>query len=256
MALPTVERQTIDSVAVHMRTVENEHFQFLRRHQGQTVTDTVFQDCAFDEGAILEPDWDNPSLELRPLIQNCVFRNCRITHPELQGAIIEDVCVDGTKGGLGGTQLPTFFRGNAYKHVVLRGRIVPTEIVGKLFPSLWLSVSERKRLCREWDSANATYYETVDWALDITHASYAELSISGIPTRLIRRDTETSAVVTLESAQEGGWRDLSVGFYDVILQELTEDKYPDVLLLACPRSKNFAEQMEHLRLLRGAGVAQ
>ena len=67
-----------------------------------------------------------------------------------------------------------------------------------MFPPLGLSKDEQRRIEAEWDEANAAYYKTVDWALDITEARYAALAISGVPAKLIRRNPEKTGVVTRE----------------------------------------------------------
>lgn len=161
--------------------------------------------------------------------------------------------VETTRAGKG----PLFLRGNAYLHVALRGRIAPTEIRGKMLPPLDLPKDERKRIMAEWDTANAAYYENVDWALDITQASYAALSITGVPARLIRRNAENTAVVTRQCALDGKWRNLEYnhGLFQITIWMLLEDGYDDDVLIACPRSKRYKEDIEDLQMLRDAGVA-
>jgi len=108
-----------------------------------------------------------------------------------------------------------------------------------------------------WDQANAAFYATVDWAIDITEATYGSLSISGVPTRLIRRKPENTAVVTRQAALEGKWKDLTMkrGLFNVVIAWFLEDGYDDVLLIACPKSKRYEDDLADLSILRDAGVA-
>jgi hypothetical protein len=171
----------------------------------------------------------------------------------MEGAIIEDVVVENTKAGRG----PIFLRGNAYKHVVFRGKIGHTEIRGKMFPSTFLSAKKQEEIKCIWDDANAEFYKTVDWAIDIRDASFGSFSISGIPSHLVRRDPKTSVVVTREQAILGEWRNLpwAHGVYEITLGMLIDDGYSDVVLIACKRSRRFKDDLLDLQLLRDAGIA-
>lgn len=223
------------------------------RHNRQVIADLSLENCTFEGWAGLMPDWSNPDPALRPTLRNITLRNTNAYSAFLAGAIIEDVNVHTTKAGKG----PLFLRGNAYRHVTLTGRIGRTEIRGKMFPSLNLRNSDQERIIGEWDKANAIFYQTVDWALDITHASYGSLTISGIPARLIRRNPENTAGVSREQAIAGKWRDLPYkrGVFKIVISWLLNDGYEDVLLIACPESKRFKDDLADLHLLREARIA-
>jgi hypothetical protein len=223
-------------------------------HNRQLIADYVLENCTFDSWAGLTPNWSNPDPSLRPTIRNVTLRNTNAYSAYLEGVIIEDVTVDTTKAG----KAPLFLRGNAYRHVTLKGRIGRTEIRGKMFPSLDLPKEDQDRIKTEWDRANAAYYETVDWALDITQATYGSLSISGVPAKLIRRNPENTAVVTRDRALGGQWRNLpsGSGLFNVVISWFIDDGYDDVVLIACPRSKRFKDDLDDLQLLRESGVAE
>jgi hypothetical protein len=187
------------------------------------------------------------------MIRNITLRKTNAYDTNLQGANVEDVTVETTKAG----KAPLFLRGNAYRHVVLTGRIGPVEIRGKVFPPLALSDNEQERIMTEWDKANAAYYQNVDWALDITQASDASLSISGVPAMLIRRNPENTAVVTRERALGWKWQEtpFNRGLFGEVIYALLRDGYDDVVLIVCPRSKRYQDDLEDLQTLRDAGVA-
>jgi hypothetical protein len=228
------------------RTFDAPHY-----HDRQVIADLRLDRCTF-EGAGLTPDWAKPQPLRRPTLRNLVLRDTKAYHGYLEGAIIEDVTVENTEAG----KSPLFLRGNAYRHVTLKGRIAPLEIRGKVFPGYPRPEAEA-RVTSVWDQANAAYYETVDWAIDITEATYAALSISGVPTRLIRRNPENTAVVTRQTALQGKWKDLAMkrGLLNVVISWFVDDGYEDVLLIACPKSKRYEDDLADLAILRDAGVA-
>lgn len=237
-----------------MQQISDRFFLDGPKHDRQLIADYVLENCTFDGWVGLTPNWSNPDPSLRPTIRNVTLRNTNAYSAYLEGVIIEDVTVDTTQAG----KAPLFLRGNAYRHVTLKGRIGPTEIRGKMFPSLNLPREEQERVKTEWDRVNAVYYETVDWALDITEAVYGSLSISGVPARLIRRNPENSAVVTRERALAGKWRNIAWkrGVFETAISWLIEEGYDDTVLIACPRSKRYKDDLADLKLLRDLGVAE
>jgi hypothetical protein len=201
-----------------MKLIRDQEFHNGPRHNRQLIADYILENCTFESWAGLMPDWSNPAPDLRPTIRNVTLRNTNAYNAYLEGAIIEDVTVETTKAGRG----PIFLRGNAYRHVTLKGKIGRTEIRGKMFPSTFLPREYQEQIQVDWDVANAEFYRTVDWALDITQASYGSLSISGIPAHLIRRNRENTAVVTRERAADGQWRQLpwKRGIFQIVISGL------------------------------------
>lgn len=110
---------------------------------------------------------------------------------------------------------------------------------------------------RRFDEANAAYYATVDWALDIAEAEFIEAEIQGVPARLIRRDPESQVVVTHEKALEGKWRriDLAGTYWATSIEFLLNRGDPDVVLVAPKRARDYRRLLDGLKKLRDAGVA-
>jgi hypothetical protein len=237
-----------------MKVIRNRVFEKRYEHNRQVIEGYELEGCTFDGWAGIRPDWDNPDPQLRATIRNVTLRNTKAYGFQLSGAIIEDVVVETTKGG----KSPFFLRGNVYRHVTLKGRIAWTSIRGQVNPPLEMPEEERQRIIVEWDKANAEYYKTVDWALDITQADYGSLDIDGVPTRLVRRNPQNTGVVTRKRALEGKWRKVvwSNGVFHFVISDLLRDGYEDALLIACPRSKNYKDQLEDLQTLRDMGVAE
>src|SRR5262245_1841819 len=120
------------------------------RHNRQLFADYALDNCTFG-GAGLQPDWSNPNPSRRPTIRNVTLRNTIVLNAFLEGAIVENVTVDTTKAG----RVPLFLRGNAYQHVILKGRVGHTQIWGKMFPPLHFTDEKRERIEADWDKANA-----------------------------------------------------------------------------------------------------
>jgi hypothetical protein len=226
-----------------MRVFDNATFSKVLDHDGQTFDDLEFTRCTFRSSGLITR---SRNLSRRPLIRNVRLSDCIVHSSYLDGAIIEDVSVH----NLQRRHSPLFLRANAYRHVTLTGKISAVEIRGKL------GVMDQSH-DDEWDRANSRYYRNVDWSLDISDARFASFSISGIPTRLIKRDPETTGVVTRERALEGKWRHLAYnsGLFHIVISQLIKEGYDDCLLIACRGSSKFSERMEDLEMLRNNGIA-
>jgi hypothetical protein len=235
-----------------MRVIRNQVFTKGFRHNRQVIQNLRLEGCTFDGSAGFMPDWKRPDPKKRATIRNVTLKDMNALSAFLQGAIVEDVTVDTTKAG----KHPLFLRGNVYKHVTLLGRIGFLEIRGKIGPPDGWPEEDQRRVNEEWDRANAEYYKGVDWAIDIRGASFGSLSISGVPTRLIRRDRKTTAVVTRKRALERKWQEIPLGAFYFNISWFLDDGYDDVVLIACPRSKNYAGDLEDLAALRKIGVAK
>lgn len=186
----------------------------------------------------------------RAMVQRMTFRDCTyIEAGGIDSAMVEDMVVENlkTKGLLQAWAM-------AFKHVTLRGPVGRIMIVNRPAPTMDLTTVK----LQAWEDANAEYYNSVDWALDISNAEFLECDIRGIPSRLIRRDPDTQIVVTRQKALQGKWRELDLsgtywaGWIDLFLS--TEDE--DVVLVAPKQARDFKRQRDGLHLLRDAGVAE
>lgn len=229
-----------------MQVISGTEIEGILDHERQSFCDFEFNRCTFAHAGIIVRDESCEEPAKRATVRNIRINDCRAADATLDGAIIENVTVHNLQRG----RAPIFLRANAYKHVTLSGKIAVVEIRGKLgvMDDSWDGL---------WDDANARFYEPVDWALDISEARFASLSISGVPSRLIRRDHDTTAVVTREKAIEGEWRKLAYnsGLFSIVISTLVHEGYDDTLLIACSGSSRFKDQMEDLNMLRQEGIA-
>jgi hypothetical protein len=185
---------------------------------------------------------------MRSTVRNVKLVQCEQRGCALEAAIVEDVLVDGFKtNGLFQTW------GAVFKHVIFRGAIGRIMISPAVASGRATSTQQRA-----FDEANAAYYASIDWAVDISEAEFEEVDIRRVPARLIRRDPATQAVITREKAMEGRWRTLDLaktdwaGWIDLFLK----DGDPDVVLVAPKRHRKYRDLLDGLKMLRDAGVAQ
>ncbi len=218
---------------------------FQDRESARVFADLEFRRCRFAGSfiSVTRYPWFRSTVRNVRLIR-CVASVCTV-----YAAIVEDVLVD-TLSVEG-----TFFtRGAVFKHVTLKGKIGPLLIDPLVSPG-----SAEPGQQEAFDEANRAYYESVDWALDISEAEFVDVGINGVPARLIRRDPLTQVVVTREKALEGRWRqlDLSKTIWPSHLKLFLNGGEPDVVLAASKADKRtYQYELDGLKMLRDAGVAE
>jgi len=224
--------------------------QFYEDGCGAVYSGFVFRRCTFrscDISITRDP-------KLRTTVRNVQLIDCvRKRDPAGFGcAVVEDCLVEKLRIE---ELLQTW--GAVFKHVTLRGRIGPIMLSNCLCPTS----TTTDAMQQAFEEANAAYYSTVDWALDISRAEFTgECDIRGLPVRLIRRDPETQVVVTRERALQGGWQKLPWRTDDWDwngwIGEFLKDREPDIVLIAPKRHRRFQELVTGLKRLREAGVAE
>ncbi len=249
-------------------------------HPADGVYDGLrFERCFFDSCVVYPRP---PGLE-RTRLKNITVVDCRVWACHVEWAIVEDVVVDGLKTGVAGGGKTTPFRvvGAALKHVVLRGEIGSVAIVSAATagppekPSIFVRLFQptemawrsreiaRQTRAREIDAENVLSYKETDWALDIREARFYSLTVQGVPSNLIRRDAATQAVVTRNAATRllgdalERFPALGETYWLYELDRfLQRDTAEDVVLVAPKRHPNFKEELDGIRMLREAGVAE
>jgi hypothetical protein len=155
----------------------------------------------------------------------------------------EDCTVDGYSGGFWGTSTVLL------RHVVLRGNIDALFLQWPTFDRL----RDRPSLARR----HREYYETIDWALDISKARFIRCEIPGVPAHLVRRDPATQAVVTADAARRQAWNHaVEDHFWSLTLKKLAESERKAQVIVACPRGKKFEQELRIIARLRQLGVAE
>jgi hypothetical protein len=144
-----------------------------------------------------------------------------------------------------------------FRHVTLSGQIgsfrlntVITSIVD----------DELREIQRTFDQSRREFYAETDWALDIRDAKFVTaFSLDGIPSRLVRRNSESQVVVTRERALDPAWRErlspsntLWPYMVDQVLLGSDEDRVL-VAPMGAPKKKRDA-LLRELDELRESGV--
>ncbi len=229
-----------------MQTFQEKTFtQFRDKGSNRIFSDIEFHRCIFDHCRISMTE--NP--KLRTTVRRINLYQCEVKTCFVDGAIIEDVTVNGLKSG---RDIFTSW-GAVYKHVVLQGKFDSIMLSPYIFPGI-----NNPRKQKPFFEANDAYYKQIDWALDISEGEFVECDIRRVPARLIRRDPETQVVVTREKALLGEWKKLNLSktYWTVSIEGMLEDGDPDVVLVAPKRSLDFYNLFQGLKLLREAGVAE
>lgn len=205
-----------------------------------------FEKCFFDNCTLGQAN----SPDQRLVLRNIELVNCRQRACDLGSAVIEDTLVDGL--GREG-RIPLFAWGAVYKHVTLKGKLSLMKLNQFVSPTASASTQAN------WDTANRSYYHSVDWALDIKEAEFqGSLDIHCVPGRLIRRDPETQVLVKRETLNQIDWRELPWGksAFDIALEWFLNDGlYDDVVLIASKRATGFKDEMLAITMLRKQQVA-
>ena len=143
--------------------------------------------------------------------------------------------------------------GAVFKHVTLKGKIERV----MFSPAVAISKPDRKHQVL-FDEANADFYASQDWALDIREGLFGECEIQGVPAHLVIRDPQTQVVVTRAKAARGDWRrlDLSKTHWATSLDFFLKSGEQDVVLVAPKRHRKYKQLLEGLMRLRDAGIAE
>ena len=210
-------------------------------------SDVEFSGAFFDNCRVISP----PDPSIRPRFERCMLRRCIHRSVFVNGAILDEVLVDGI-GSRG--RIPLFLSGTVFRHVVVRGRVCP------------LKINEAPSGCDTpaseslWKAANREFYESVDWALDISQAEFVSgPTFETVPGHLIRRDPETQVLVRRSSIEDSDLSSIDWGksSFGVALRWFLDfGQYDSVVLAAERKSPSFAEQCDVLAMLRAGGIAE
>jgi len=217
---------------------------FYDRNSGALFCDLEFVQCRFEHcffGTLRD-------VTRRPTARKISLIDCDALSCTVRGSIIEDVRVNGldSEGNL-------ILWAPAFRHVTLTGRICDLIVNMDEDPA-----GEYDPCNAEFRKANAEFYATIDWALDISKAEFRDVDIRGVPAGLVRRDPETQVVIKRERVLQSAWRelDLSETHWATSIEWFLDRGEPDNVLIAPKRAHNFRKLLSGLRLLQRAGVAE
>jgi hypothetical protein len=216
----------------------------LRANKQVIIENLTFKECTFDGCGVVSID----SPRKRSVLRNIELESCAESRCSIVGAILDGVTVKNLK--VTDALMP---RGCLFRHVVLSGRI------GRVIISTDVSAPTRPDSALELRFAehSTDFYQSVDWALDISTAVFSDVTIWGIPSVLVRRDLRSQIVVTREKAMEGKWRnlDLSSTYWPTAFEMFLKRGDSDMVLVAPKAAKNYDALQRGLDLIREAGVS-
>jgi len=202
------------------------------------------------------------------LFSNCVFVGCtlaglrdarrfavrgiRLSRCKSQGSVVGPVFLEDCEvNGLETVGHDLTFHDTAFRHVSLLGDIghvqIRTRLAAVSTPARWSRIS----------AENTAYYESVDWALDISRARFKDCEIEGVPCRLIRRDSESQVVISRKSLAASRWRKVAFGqtHYSLAIEGFLASGDEDRILVAPRRDRRFPELVRVLEDLRRCKAA-
>ncbi|MHC9042965.1 hypothetical protein ACYX8G_00175 [Microbacterium saperdae] len=182
----------------------------------------------------------------RPRIARVQITDLELQSSSLNGAVLEDVTVDGLRCPHGSG----FLFGCELRRVTLRGRV--RGLI--LNPTLDDPDTETTARYARWHRERM---QDPEWMLDLTDAT-GDITIRGYPSRFIRRNPELQAVVTAEAARTLDWRAIDPGRSSlrIALQELVRSDWEDVTLIADTHGARAGDDLRYIRQLRSSGIAR
>ena len=182
-------------------------------------------------------------------MRNVQVIECRCINSLIGPAILEDSIIDTLK-----INDLLIFEGTLFKHVVFRGSIGSTKIIPRAgFVDLTPAIQS------QFDRQRLALYEKTDWALDIAESKFVNFEVSGIPPRLVRRDTKSQVVVKQVNVERAGWRRKLASwntFWPTVLNMRMGGSEDEFILVAQKGKKGFKKLVDGLNQLRDLGVAE
>ncbi|MEV4667782.1 hypothetical protein [Microbacterium sp. LWO12-1.2] len=182
----------------------------------------------------------------RPRISRVQITDLELQSSSLNGAVLEDVTVDGLRCPHGSG----FLFGCELRRVTLRGRV--RGLI--LNPTLDDPDPATTALYAQWQRERM---QDPEWMLDLTEAT-GDITIRGYPSRFIRRNPELQAVVTAEAAHALDWRAVDPGRSSlrIALHELVRSDWEDVTLIADTHGARASDDLRYIQQLRALGISR
>ncbi len=184
--MQTFENQIVSRYECPVQLGPEERHNAFQMTQNVMLEDLEFRNCEFiGEGLVT---YGAPVH--RSSARNVRLKNCRLNSFFGIGAIFDDVVIDGLRT----SRMPVILHGCAFRHVTLTGHL------GRFLINRHITHDDERRNAA-FQAANDAFYDTVDWALDISNARAACIEIRGaIPAELIRRNPDEQFAMPREAA--------------------------------------------------------
>jgi hypothetical protein len=232
-----------------MTTLERRSFELMRdRDSGAVFEDVRLTNCTFDNCS-LSTGVKTP--ERRTKVRNVEISTCVALNCFVGPAVCDNVTIDGLV-----TNQLLVCEGSLFRHVTFKGKSGSFKIIKR---AGFVDIDAESQSV--FDRDREAYYESVDWAVDISDAAFVEFDLHGIPANLIRRDSETQVIVRSERVLVDGWQKELASWnkywISVIESRLRSAREGCDFVLVAPRAnKQFRDRLKGIKDLRDAGIAE
>ncbi|MDP9891561.1 hypothetical protein J2W32_000658 [Variovorax boronicumulans] len=166
---------------------------------------------------------------------------------------LERVSLDGLKR-VGSS--PFFIWGCVFNQVELRGKVSGLKINRAVGAGTMVTPTQQEA----WDLATETYYEGVEWALDISNAKFpGGITFEALPGHKVKRNMETQVLVRRDKLNVVDWQKLDFGAsgFDIALSWFLDgSQFDSVVLAARTASKHGMQDVAVLDMLRKQELAE
>jgi hypothetical protein len=228
-----------------MRQIKDHTFIVVRDvHVGSVFSDISLNGCMFDNCSLSRQN----NLAKRTIVRKVVADKCRFIGCQIGPAKFIDCHVmNSTSNDL------SIFWGAVFKHVKVSGKLTSIKINTKI-----TSLPE-ENVQALYDADRKTFYQSIDWALDLSEVKLSSFSCDGIPVRLFRLDHETQGAVILENLPTN-WKNIvkdDNAWLPWLLHNLCLSNPEIVLITPLTRPKNVRDKfLNDLKELRQMGIVE
>ncbi|MEV6734849.1 hypothetical protein [Streptomyces sp. NPDC051364] len=176
---------------------------------------------------------DDPEYGL--VVKNSSIEQCRLDRCSIQGVVFDTVTID----GLATKQLHRL-HGCVFNRVTLRGKIGPIMAMGP-----HTSLPGRDNFI----ASIVDKYQEIEWALDISEATFSDADFYYVPGHLVRRDPETQPLLERERFSNVSASDLPT-YAKIWVSRFNESPFSSLVGIAPKASKYFNDYMREIEWLR------
>ena len=102
-------------------------------------------------------------------------------------------------------------------------------------------------------------YKNIEWALDICQGKFRECEIHNVPVHLIKRNPETQMLLKYEKVKNSNWETnsrIQNSYAKYFCGRVMKTENDRVIIAPVRNKKDFAIEMEAIKILREEGVAE
>ncbi|MEW1860704.1 hypothetical protein AB0399_10055 [Streptomyces sp. NPDC088194] len=182
--------------------------------------------------------FDDPDFGL--VVRDALIQGCTVDRCQVQGVYFEDLTVD----GLNAKQIHRMY-GCVFNRVVLKGKVGPVMVMP---PHGGLADRERHM------AGLVERYRGVEWALDISEASFVDADFYCVPGDLVKYDPETQILLRREKFKGVEIESLPT-YAGIWVSRFSETPFDSLVAVAPKRSKSFSKYMHDIEWLHAQGYA-